>query len=444
MALSFTQTPGNATLDSTEVAVKGQALVLTAYESDSGIRANTGFRYKINVTYYVNGIAQDADDFYVPPNPSGYGSLDIRDLIDKISFVDSDFQGSSVHTSPSGALYAWDNENNYHQVDCEVIEAWEIDGVLTDQDDPSDPSDDATFYVFAGAFQPALGYNPDLSELRTRSGYPSDVYVLTKRDWDEWKYTNSYGWASSTVVSIPCFQNDWGVIAALTEGWTEIVYEIFDIDNVSLGSATLNVSRGSTDANKLKYCIAYPKTLSDNAVLDALGVTPDDLEDDWHYYVMYFRDSGVQQVSPYFIFYKECDARYTPVRIGFTNSMGGWDYFNFTAKSTPSFTTERKRYKRVLGTYGEGYSQNSWDRGMKEFGANTQRYIEVTAPNMTAEKYAFLVDLIRSDNIELIPQDGSEQFEGLILENTQYAQEQCIKAEQKTLTLRFRYANDLW
>ena len=446
MALTFEQVPSNAVLNSQDVALKGQRLIVTVYESDSAILSNTGFRYKVSITVYIGGVAQDVQNFYVQPNPSGYGIMDMRSLIDPISFVDSEFQGSSVHRSPSGAIYAWDNENNYHRVVIAVEEAWEVDGVLEDSPTGSStPPSDEEVRIFAGAFQPRDGYDPDLSIIRLQGTSP-EVFILTKNTFKQWNNAAAYGFnsGSGSFITIPTFQNDFGNITALTEGWDRVEYEIFDEDNVSLDSATLNIAGGSTDANSLKYIIAYPKSLSENALLSALGVTPDDYASDWKYYTLIFKDGAVTQVSPTFVLYKDCEPRYDVVRIGWANSLGGWDYFNFKGKDTPQFQATRKRYRKVLGTFEDGYNHNSWDRGVKDFGTRVDRYIEVTVPNMTADLYEYFVDLVRSKNIELIPQDASPKIEGLVLEDTNFNQEKLIKAGQRELTFRFRYANELW
>jgi hypothetical protein len=64
---------------------------------------------------------------------------------------------------------------------------------------------------------------------------------------------------------------------------------------------------------------------------------------------------------------------------------------------------------------------------------------------MTADDYAYLVDLFRSDDVVIIPSGGDDaQPEGVVLMDTQYLQEQMKRAELKELTLRFRYSNGLW
>ena len=221
---------------------------------------------------------------------------------------------------------------------------------------------------------------------------------------------------------------------------------MYDIDGVQIGSqyqiASPSGGAGNgTNPYRLMYAPFYPATVNDNA---ASGIFFPDLDAvDWAYYTFEFYDSSVS-VSKVYALYKVEDCRYDNVHIGWTNSYGGWDYFDFDKKRTYSYQAERKRYTKPLGNFSSTYSHNSWDRGVTEFGVNVQRYIEVTKGNMTNEDYALLVDLVRSDNIHIVPDGASPVIEGLVLENSDYVQEVIKRAEQREITLKFRYANDMW
>jgi len=439
MAATITDSPNDPTL-------KGQRLIITCEEDVPANLLKTGYRFVVTVTPYIGGAAGDDYVFYVQPNPDSSGIIDVQNLLDKISYVDDTTQLNSdvsVHVLQSSTAYAL-NANNYHTVDIAVTNGWDVDGNFTEDPDNEgggSPQDTASFAVFAGAFQPKDGYKPALSEIQYAV---NTAYILSKRRWNEWRLAATYSITSSSTVSIPVFDTDWGVLTLLNDGsWDTVEYRIFDGDGTQLGTTSLlSNPPGSNDFNMLCYYMAYPKTLDNNAFLGGLNITPSDFDDDWAYYTIIFRN-GLSAVSSTFVFYRVCDARYTPIRIAWANSLGGWDYHNFRAKSTPSYRAERKRYKRVLGNFGTSYTQNSWDRGQTDFGRSVSRYIEVTEPNMTPEKYEYFVDLFRSDNIQIIPNTDDPQIEGLILENTEYLEEQLIRAESPELTFRFRYANDL-
>jgi hypothetical protein len=146
--------------------------------------------------------------------------------------------------------------------------------------------------------------------------------------------------------------------------------------------------------------------------------------------------------SKVYVMYKDCENRFDPVQIAWANSLGGWDYETFDKKSTPSYQVERKRYTKVLGTYVGDYTQFSYDRGVTDFNNTVERYLTVTKGNVTAEMYSFYVDLMRSKNIQLVGNDGV--VESLVLMDTNFDEYRLKRAEQKEVSFRFRYANNLW
>lgn len=433
MALSWSQQPD-------AVTVKGQRLIFTALSTNT---TQTGFRYKVTFAATWSGGSQ-TDSFYIPPNPNGYGIIDMATWVDKLCYVDEipNSTSTSVHLYSANSWFA-PNRTNYIQVDVDVEEAWVVDGVLTDSPTgASTPPGTIAQRIFAGYFQPGDGYDPPLTTIQYTG---NDVYVLTKKDSNNWKLAGTYG--LEDAVAIPARQNSWGCWAMLDDGsWDELYLTVYDADGVQIGSqyqipSPSGGAGNGTNPFRLLYAPFYPQTVNAN-VFAGIGF-PDLDAVDWAYYTFEFYDSSVS-VSKKYVLYKVEDCRYDNVHIGWTNPYGGWDYFDFDKKRTYTYQAERKRYKKVLGNFASTYSHNSWDRGMTEFGVNVERYIEVTKGNMTNADYELLVDLVRSENVHIVPDGASPVIEGLVLENRDYVQEVIKRAESKEITMRFRYANDLW
>jgi hypothetical protein len=387
------------------------------------------------------GADSETFNFYVQPNPNGYGIIDLQTVVDKFCYVDTLPNGVSsqtVHTYSPSAFYF---NGDYSAVDVEysVQEAWLVDGVLEDSPTGSSSAIMAqNLTAFAGSFQPWQGYKPALSTY-LYSG--NDVYVLTRRNDNNWKFAGNYGLEDATAI--PVYQDDWGVMSYIADNTItdELRYTIFDASGTQLDTYDFTLPTGGSVATKISFLPIYPKSLS-NWVFGMTIDTPDS-STDWAYYTCEFLLSNAS-VSKKYVFYKVEECRYDNTRIAFENGMGGWDYFDFDKKRTPSIQVERKRYKKVLGNFSSTYDHDSWDRGMTDFGVNTERYIEVSKGNLTTADYELLTYLVKSTDIQIIPPDDSPVIEGLVLENREWAEEQLKRAEYKEITLRFRYSNDMW
>jgi hypothetical protein len=429
MALSFDQRPLSPT-------VKGQALV---YECSSSNVAQTGFRFKYTVTYAWQ-LETAVQSYYVQPDPLGAGMLNIRSTADQYSQVDVTSNGvtTSIHLTSLSVWFAA-NYNNYIAVTVAVQDAWEVAGVLTDSPAGSNTPISSTINIWAGSFQAKDGAYPSTNILLPDG---NSVYVLTNRTWNNWKMAATYG--LEDAIAIPVNEDTYGCWAMINKAtvWNEIRYEIFDSSGTQLGSTydIASISDG-VDAQRLLYAPLYPKNVSENLLSDLGFIEPPNHTSDWAYYTMQFMLTNVAK-SKVYVMYKDCENRFDPVQIAWANSLGGWDYETFDKKSTPSYQVERKRYTKVLGTYVGDYTQFSYDRGVTDFNNTVERYLTVTKGNVTAEMYSFYVDLMRSKNIQLVGNDGV--VESLVLMDTNFDEYRLKRAEQKEVSFRFRYANNLW
>jgi hypothetical protein len=114
------------------------------------------------------------------------------------------------------------------------------------------------------------------------------------------------------------------------------------------------------------------------------------------------------------------DCRFDNVRLGWTNTVGGTDYFNFTKKSELSFNYDRKQYQKVVGSYNTAtFDFNTYDRG------TTDRYVEL------------LQTLCRSNDVFIINDDGTMTPVLVDTQNFVIKDERYSKLYNVTLNLKY-------
>lgn len=107
--------------------------------------------------------------------------------------------------------------------------------------------------------------------------------------------------------------------------------------------------------------------------------------------------------------------RYTPIRIKWKNSLGGWDFFTFTKVSTAVTNIERENYKRSRGqiTPFQGsynYVENDNDRGYKTLNIKTIDTFSIASDWIENETAKWLQDLYISDEVYILNPEVFQKF----------------------------------
>ena len=94
---------------------------------------------------------------------------------------------------------------------------------------------------------------------------------------------------------------------------------------------------------------------------------------------------------------------YEPVRITWLNSMGGWDYYTFTMKSSESIKTKRNDWTQLEGTWNQdSWKPQGWKGGKKAFTVNATKTIIVNSDYVSEEVGEWFQKLINSPEIYII------------------------------------------
>jgi hypothetical protein len=413
----------------------GQKLM---YVASSTNVAETGFRYRIRVVIDSTG---DEYTFYIPAHPSDDNLYyDLASLVK----LRNDESTTALHNHTLSL-----NETagkGYDVYDVYIGEAWIVSGALTYN---AGSEELWTGVVMNGYYQVTDGYKPNVATGNRDIRYAmtfNDSYVMSdrKNDTHKWRYADSFNIApASSRVYIPVRESDYGVLTLPVDD-TYMVNDVFKV------RVFINKADGTNTAN-------YDILLNDG-VIEHVGVFPANLNDDtsigvqkpsdyvnWRYISVRVMNNGIVNKSCQYILYNaqlygSYDCQWNNIRLGWVNSRGGWDYFNFNKKSETSLNIERKRYQRVLFD-GTTNIFNANARGLTERGNIVNKQIQATSDWIQEGEFEFLKSLFMSNEVHWIQDDGT--YIPVNVEDTTYLKRIIRDGKQYNQTITITLTNQL-
>jgi hypothetical protein len=204
------------------------------------------------------------------------------------------------------------------------------------------------------------------------------------------------------------------------------------------------------------------QTIALNAYnIEALPIYPGNLNDwtgltvmpslflNWRCYTVVMLNASNGQCSETYVFYNahdygQSDCNWKNMRLGWVNSRGGWDYFNFTKKSEITNEIDRKQYRKVLfnGTTGV-FSAN--DRTLTQRQNLVQQVLTVTSDYITEGEFIFLRSLLASNQVTWLTEDAGKAVEVPVnIDDTSYVEKRTTDGKLYNVTLRVRLSNQYW
>ena len=188
-----------------------------------------------------------------------------------------------------------------------------------------------------------------------------------------------------------------------------MVVEYFDSSNSSLGSYSFNneASTGghdpsasiTSDSQRLLYFGCGPGNLQ--AQSSNTSARPSN-NSSFVYYTVQAKSAtsggGSDRSAKYYFFKDNSCTKFVQSkrRLAFINSVGGYDYLNFTMKNTQTIEIKRDNYDKMLGVFsGSKYRYDNADRG-----------------TTTVKVHSKIKETLQSD---YIPQTQGQQFADLFL-----------------------------
>ena len=373
-----------------------QKLIVVATSTNIG---QPGFRYVITVS---NGTTSNV--FYVQPNLSGALVFDLYPVVNQAMDLGVNSTDAVPSLFASTTVQDAATSRNILGISTIIQEGYEVLGLFTVQ---------ATQYPLDGsalinaAFQISDGFNPDPSDYFALNGsgsqIMSDLYRSTYAMDD---VLSQYSLGANTI-GITGFEDDWGVLTIPADNGTTLTGNA--INNVQILQFNAAGSLLQTDT---LACVIAAGTINHLPLLPANIDDVFGLQATWHHYLINFRTSGGSATARSIAVFKADDeCRFDKVRLGWTNSRGGWDYFNFTKRSEESYSVERKRYRKVVGNYGtadagEAFGFNTYDRGLTERSPFVEKMLRIRTDFLTEGQFEYLKNLIYSESVYIISNKG--------------------------------------
>ncbi len=153
------------------------------------------------------------------------------------------------------------------------------------------------------------------------------------------------------------------------------------------------------------------------------------------YYRWDFLDAGNNEIykTVFFDVVDENCKGFETIRLAWVNSLGAWDYYNFTKRSTRSTRSRRTNYKQDYGFTQDNvfnaYDYNTNQGGVVTFNNEVTQSIEANSDFISEETAATLESLFTSPVVQMQNADGN--YENVIVIEKEYVQQ--TKANDKVI-----------
>lgn len=389
----------------------GQRLMLVASSTHSG---NAGFRYVFDFgSFQIN----------VQPNASNKGVLDLAPI----------FRESLFHDTLHSSQDAVKELSSVATIQCTIKEGWLIDGVFTISGSGMADIDDV--FAFLAEYQVSDGYKPNPNDRYALNDI--DKYAMSERNVDTHIWNEAIQRGLSGSICIPARANDYGLLyfpsktSLLSDNEaTSIFVTTYDNTNSVINSYQYD---NITEDNAVCAFGAYPFNLL-NVGVDFSGV---------HYYKVQAGEEIAFPIYtpksvPYVFYLVNDDCRFDNVRLGWSNTCGGTDYFNFTKKSELSYNYDRKQYQKVVGSYNAStFGFNTYDRGMTDRYVTTTKGLQINSDWVSVGEFNLLQTLCRSNDVYIINDDGTQVPVLVDTQNFVIKDERYSKLYNVTLNLKY-------
>jgi len=407
-----------------------QKLIVVATSSNIG---QPGFRYVITVS---NGTTTNV--FYVQPNLNGALVFDLNPVVAQAMDLGVNSTDAVASLFASTTVQDAATSRNILGISTIIQEGYEVLGLFEVQ---------ATEYPLDGsalinaAFQISDGFNPNpATHFALTSGTSYIMSDLVRSTYALDDVLTKYSLGANTI-GITGFADDYGVLTIPADDGTTLTGNaIDDIQIVQFNAA------GTPIQTDTLACVIAAGTLNHLPLLpgnieDAFG-----LQATWNHYLINFRNSGGTACARSIAVFKAADeCRFDKIRLGWTNSRGGWDYFNFTKRSEENYSIERKRYRKVVGNYGTAdettaFDFNTYDRGMTERSPFVEKMMRIRTDFLTEGQFEYLKNLIYSESVYMINPDGSAT--PVVIESNNYVAIKTRSFAKTDLELMLKFSND--
>ena len=373
----------------------------------SAIAAAFYFRFVFRIKVYI-GSSFELITFKVAPNNNNIGIVDVGQVVKDFVAIDKknfDNAALSIHETPQFS------KNRTNLIKVQIAYATEYTTSAISSVTTSGFYEFGDYRVFNGCqqFEDGLDFDATPYMLETNptgnflTGFDSTINRKVR---------------ASEYQTVAFFS---GAFTGLTsQQVTRVRVKFYDSADVQLGT-TQNIDN-ETATGGTSYYITNGITRG----LFYFGVGTQNLIDSgitiptgtayYTVYTMFNTSSGggsgtYTQTSKTYTFEiqaEDCKG-YETIRLIWLNRVGGWDYYNFTKKSTKSVQVKREAYKKTYGDWqASSYGYNTWERGRATLNNKGIDYIEANTDFITEAEAAGLEELFTSP--EVFISDGTNSY----------------------------------
>jgi hypothetical protein len=218
-----------------------------------------------------------------------------------------------------------------------------------------------------------------------------------------------------------------------------------EIENSTANGGAIPNSEVNLDTERLLYFGCGPANLEAQSV--EADAKPSN-NSGWAYYTL----QGIEtKASPspntvlyYFIKQDGSCKGFEVRRLGWRNSLGGYDYLNFKAKSTQTVDVKRNNYSSMLGTFNKSrWRYNNTQRG-KATRQTTATLKETLNTDWISEDKANLMEkLLMSTDVYVVATGGRGETQAVMVTSSTHLRKTVANDNLIQYTIQIEYANPL-
>lgn len=391
-----------------------------------------------------------------------YAVFDVRDIVNSVLFdttADYNLTTKSIHTLGVNVIAKPFSQNN-NQLRTIYVKGYQ-EFSSAQNASPSEyttsSANDTKFYMQASL---------DLNTARGTADFQTTSFSSFQLDGSSKRVLSDLASSYNSLANVTGYINvirstDYHTIAFLngatdldSSGWYwQIKY--YNSSNALIGSAQeiqnhnttggakpVSTEEVNTDAERLIYFGCGPGNLQAQSA--TTGARPSAFSG-WAYYTIQALDSsGGTAKSALYYFVKNDDncKGYDVRRLGWRNSLGCYDYFNFTKKSTQTLEITRNNYETMLGEFNStSYSYDNFGRGVTTRQTTAKIKETLNTDWITPEDAVLLESLLVSTNVHIIENDFTTYTVPVTITDTSFIKKTNANDGLIQYTINIEYSN---
>ena len=228
-------------------------------------------------------------------------------------------------------------------------------------------------------------------------------------------------------------------------------------NNATNGGYDPTDNTGRTNSNRLLYFGCGPKNLQqstvpakvEGGVASAGAARPSNFSGYAYYSIRGSKaadDSTGYTTAPYYFYLEDGSCKGFKVRrLGWRNSKGCYDYFNFKMKSTQTVEIERNEYETMLGNFSNDlYSYDNFARGKRTRKTSAILKETLNTDWINEEQTQLIESLLMSTNVQIVKNaDTTYTVPVMVTDKSMVRKTTANNRVKIQYTIKIEYANPL-